>query len=357
MKNKIIFHIDINYFFCRCEEIINPKLENLPFVTSERSRRGIICSSNKLARNIGIKAPMLVQEALKLCPNLIIIDLHHDLYSDFSNKFIKCIEKNYTDKIERMSIDECYVDVTDMLEDYHNNHKILAQHMLSKLKYETGLLATIGIGNNKFLAKMAGDSKPSNKIAEFFSWNISEKIWPLELKDILGVGVKTNQIFKSLSIETVLDFLNYDNQMDLKVKLKSKYDYLKNNFLGYGDDIVDNTITDSHSISRGRTFGFGIFDKNELIKNFDNLSNSLYEKLRESELACKNFIINIKLIDGSLITSSTKIEQYTNDRKIIFNNFVNLLDKKWDGEEIKSLTLSVSNLININSLNNQLQIN
>lgn len=176
MKNKIIFHLDLDCFFCRCEEIVNHYLELQPFVIANNHPKAVISTSNMIARKFKIKSAMIVDNAKRLCPNLKTVEPHFDLYKQKSSEFFACIRNNFTSEIEVMSIDECFLDATKLIEEYHNNYEILAQAIIDKVYKETKLNVTIGIGNNKFLAKMAGDTKPKSRIAKIFVNEIKQKI-------------------------------------------------------------------------------------------------------------------------------------------------------------------------------------
>ena len=175
-QDRIIFHLDLNYFFARCEEIINPALEDVAFCISNNVGYSVIATANPHARKCGVKSAMLVSNAKKLCPNLICVNPKHSFYKVKSDEFFQFIKDNYVDEIEVMSIDECFIDVTDILVNYHDNVEILANDMIRKLYAATKLHVTIGIGNNKFLAKMAGDSKPDSKIATLYRHEIKQKL-------------------------------------------------------------------------------------------------------------------------------------------------------------------------------------
>lgn len=175
-KDRIIFHLDLNYFFARCEEILNPSLEKEPFCIANNIGYSVIATANPLARKHGVKSAMLVSKAKQLCKNLICVEPHHMYYKQKSKEFFQCIDKHYTHEIEVMSIDECYIDVTDLLDGYHNNVEILANDMIKKIFHDTKLYVTIGIGHNKFLAKMAGDTKPVSKIATLYKHEIKDKL-------------------------------------------------------------------------------------------------------------------------------------------------------------------------------------
>lgn len=353
-KNKIIMHLDLNYFFCRCEEIINPELENKYFVVANNDN-GVVSTSNKLARTKNIKSAMLVSEAKKLCNNLIIVEPHFNLYSDMSKRFFDCLVKNFNQEIEIASIDECFMDVTFLIEKYHNNVDILASEIIKKVYQETKLYVTIGIGNNKFLAKMAGDSKPTNKIAKIFYKDIPEKIWPLKISSVIGVGVKTSKLLNELGIYTVNDFLKFNDQNKLKQLLHKRYTTLLNSFNGYDDfdDIDPHRI--EKSISQSRTYNIAIENEYEAKKNLKWLCNEIKIELDKNNYSGNKILVQIKYYDKTKSTKSISktYYEYFYELKRMQQEVIRLFNDLWNGQKIRLLGVSISNIIDKNNIKTQ----
>ena len=285
MKNRIIFHIDINYFFAQVEEILNPSLKNKPVVVCPNKYRSVVSSSNYVARSYGVKAPQKTYEAKKLCEDLIFVESNMFRYKQFSKKFFECIKNHFSKEIECYSIDECYIDVTDMLEKYHNNYLFLANDIYKTIINKTGLKTSIGIGDNKFLAKTANDISDKKKFYNtLFKNEIEEKLYDQNISKIFFVGKKTNEIFIKHNIKTVRDFLNYSNVDELKELLKSKFEILSIFFKGESSDILDVEDSLNKNISLAETFLF-ITSETEFIKNkIIELSTQLFYKMRMKNL-------------------------------------------------------------------------
>ena len=129
---RVIVHIDLNAFFASVEEVKNPSLKNKPMAVGGKGRRGVVSTSNYVARKYGVFSAMPVSQALKLCPNLILVEGNHEDYHKYSNEFFKIIKEYLGNKIEIASIDECYVDFSDYrvkcsdpIEYLKNMHKAL----------------------------------------------------------------------------------------------------------------------------------------------------------------------------------------------------------------------------------------
>jgi DNA polymerase-4 len=172
---KFILHVDMNAFFASVEELQNPKYINKPIAVSGKTKRSVIASANYIARTKGIRAAMPVYQALNLCKDLIIVIPHFHLYHKYSDKFHQIIEEKFTTKIERCSIDECYVDISDLAktkQEAINVAKKIQQAILNLTK----LKSSIGISQNKFLAKMASDFKKPMGISTCFKEEIKTKL-------------------------------------------------------------------------------------------------------------------------------------------------------------------------------------
>ena len=159
---KVIVHIDLNAFFASVEEVKNPSLKNKPVGIGGHGKRGVISTANYVARKYGVHSAMPVSQALKLCPNLILVQESYDDYIKYSNAFFSMIRKYLGDKIEIASIDECYVDFTDYKDKCTDPISYLKE--MQKDVYNTlGLGCSIGLSYNKFLAKMASDLKKPHR--------------------------------------------------------------------------------------------------------------------------------------------------------------------------------------------------
>jgi DNA polymerase-4 len=181
---KFILHIDMNAFFASVEELQNPKYINSPIAVSGKTKRSVIASANYIARAKGVKAAMPVYQALNLCPNLIIVIPHFNLYQLYSQKILQLIEEKFTTRIEPFSIDECYADISNLASDKQSAFKV-ATKIQSTIFNELKLKCSIGISTNKFLAKMASDFKKPFGISTLYVEEIEEKLWPLDINEML----------------------------------------------------------------------------------------------------------------------------------------------------------------------------
>lgn len=348
----MFFHIDANCFFARCEEILRPELENVPFVVGHSHDHAIICCASKKAREYQIKAAETIYSAKLKCHNIIVVDTHFDWYQKLSQQMFETIKKYFTNEIEVMSIDECYINVDNIISNYHNNYELLALDIIKTIKTHTKLDVTIGIGETKFLAKMAGDSKPINKIAHIYQDEIKHKLWNTNLKNVFMMGRKTVEKLNELGIYTVADFIQYPQQEKLANFMMKKYDYFIKAFYGNQVDEIAKNVQEK-SISQSKTFITSL-EQEEVIKNYLQwLTSEVCLILQQKDLYANVITIYLKYeTDRSNCnkSKSKKLSKYLNDFNDIYE-IVNYLFKQfWNGEPIRLIGISVSNLINSNDL-------
>lgn len=355
--NKIIFHLDANYFFARCEEIKNPKLEDLAFVVAERAKRSVVSTSNPIARNFGIKSAMKLNNCFKLYKNLIVVKPDHQFYHKKSIELFKCIKDFLDCEIEKTSIDECYIDVTNILDKYHGNYKILATLIRKHVLKTTKIHISIGVGDTKFLAKMAGDQKSPNGINCIFKNEIMQKLWPLPIKNMYLIGKSTYELMKKLNINTIKDFIDFDDKTLLKKLLMSKYDLLIELMTNGGSDFVDTNISIRKSVSSGITFENNSEQKIELLKTINELVDNIYHELEKDKLRPLTISVCLKFKYKESLSKSRTYNNYLIEKKDIYNCVISIFNKIWNNESIRSITISASKLINISNIYTQQKIN
>ena len=177
---RVLFHIDLNAFFANAEILRNSSYEDVPLVVGSLSRRGVVSTASYSARELGIHSAMPMSQALQICPQLIVLPVDFEWYEQLSQKFFNYIRK-YSPYIEPVSIDECFVDVTQVIKKYPRPLD-LAWQIQKGLKEETGLSCSIGVGPNRFLAKMASDMRKPMGITVLRKQEIAKKLWPLPIE-------------------------------------------------------------------------------------------------------------------------------------------------------------------------------
>ncbi len=348
MKNKvkIIFHIDMNAFFISCELINHPELRNKPLAIAGKNaifNKGIIVTASYEARKFGVKSAMPVFEAKKLCPKLIIIPSNMDLYIENSHKFIQFLKK-YTDLIEIGSIDEAYLDLTEYCKTVHPLD--LAKEIQQKLKDEYQLPTSIGIATNKFLAKMASDMKKPMGITILRNRELKDKLWPLPIIEMYGIGKKTAPKLIENGIKTIGDLIKTENRAIAKQILGNQFNHFYLNALGYGDNVVQPDKNDEYkSIGNSTTFQENITNDKTAYEELKKLTQIVINRLVAHNYLAKTITVQIKYANFYTHSKSKTIENHTNDFTIIYGLVCDLFDQLWKHLSIRLLGVATSQLV------------
>lgn len=199
-----IIHIDMDYFYAQVEEREDPSLKSIPVaVGGDKDRRGVVCTSNYIARQYGVRSAMSTQQALIKCPNLRVIEPNFTLYREVSNQ-IRNIFLSYTPLIEPLSLDEAYLDVTG-LPFCQGSATWMAQSIRKDIYEQTQLTASAGIAPNKFLAKVASDWQKPNGQFTIPPKAVASFVKALPVKKIFGVGPVMARKLHELNIYTCED--------------------------------------------------------------------------------------------------------------------------------------------------------
>lgn len=211
MENRIVFHIDFDYFFAQCEEIRNLELRTKPVcvcVFSDRGNdSGAIATANYTARKFGVKSGMPIAFAKKRLEerkDAVFLPVDFDYYIDISEKAMKII-KGSADVFEYVGKDEAYLDVTKRTESDFTKASHLAQQIKNKLRDEIKLSCSIGISPNKLISKIASDFKKPDGLTVVTPDKVDEFLESLKIRDIPGIGKKTEERFAQMKIETIRD--------------------------------------------------------------------------------------------------------------------------------------------------------
>lgn len=299
---KIVFLIDMNAFFISCEITRNPELLGKPAAVAgdPQRRTGIILTSNYEARRFGVRTAMTVQQALKLCPNMILVPPDHRFYSQKSNEVMELLY-TYTPLVEKNSIDEAWLDMTGTSSLFGTPLET-ATKIMKDIKENLGLWCSIGISENKFLSKMASDIKKPQGITELWKKDIKTKLWPLPVDKMYGVGEKTANKLNSLGIETIGDLANYDKFYLSKFLGKSGIElYERANGLDFSPVKV-NSPEDVKSIGRSTTFPEDVLDIDNLKFMLLELSEDVGATARKHHKKGHTVQITLKFSDFKVIT-------------------------------------------------------
>lgn len=352
--SRVYFHIDLNAFFASCEELLDPSLKGKPLVVGGKSRRSVISTANYEARKYGIHSAMPMQQAEKLCKDLVIVNGHYAFYSDMSHQFMQIIH-SYTDLVEKASIDECYADMTDVICRYPKPLDV-AFEIQRRVLEETGLRCSIGIGPNMFLAKMASDMKKPMGITVLRIRDVPEKMWPLPIKEMQGIGKRTVPLMEDLNIHTIKDLATYQDLNALKPVLGKNIESMIKRANGY-DDRTLMTDYDSKSMGISETLLEDVTDYDELRGLIRTLCRRLSKRLKEAHKAGYHVSMRICYYDFRNANKSKKLSApiWTSDD--LFVQAMILFDSSYEEEEaVRLIGVSVSDFAGEDFLEKQVSL-
>ena len=353
---RIIFHIDLNAFFASCETILRPELQNLPLaITGEKSsKRGIVVTANYVARQYGVHSAMPLMQAKKKCPHLVVASANFDLYRKISQQFIQLLHE-YSDQVEKASIDEAYVDVTHLYQEIHPLH--LAQQIQQRIFNELKIGCSIGIAPNKFLAKMASDMKKPNGITVLRKRDLPHILWPMPIEEMFGVGKASSPKLKQLGINTIGDLVHYKD-VD-KIEQLFGHHALKWIENAKGNDqnpINPNKYEVPSSIGHSTTFSKDYCFDEEIKAEAKRMCIKTSNRLKKYGLYAKTISIQLKDTSFKQITRSQTVQVPIQSVNELYPIIEELFDEHWEGQALRLIGVNKTNLVNTNKVTQQLNL-
>lgn len=321
----------MNCFFASCEIAQNPDLKGKKLAVGrfEDGHKGIVLACSYEAKAYGITAAMPFTEALRRCPDLVIVDPHMGLYSDYSRKFFDYF-LSITPLVEPGSIDEAYLDVTDVCAP--SLIVDLAHDVQNDILNMFNLPCSIGIAPNKFLAKMASDMKKPLGITVLRKREIDKLLWPLPISDMFGVGKNSKDSFVALGIKTIGDLANYkDLKLLSDVLGPSSAEALYKRANGEGSNEVDvSRFNEVSSISTSQTLERDEYDEEKMLLHIHLLSNSVSKRLEQAGVKAYTFTLQIKYFNFRQVSRSKTLHEATNDANVMFRLMKELFDDLYE---------------------------
>lgn len=353
MKLRTIIHVDLDAFYCSIEEQRDPALRGVPFAVGGRpEQRGVIASCSYAARQFGVRSAMPSSRALAVCPGLIIVPSRHAEYRAASVQVMERL-RALTPLVEQLSIDEAFVDATELLDGGPQSPAAwaLARQLQVTMHRDLRLSCSVGIAANKMVAKIATDFGKARVPAR----HTPRAIWvvaagdeaaflaPLPVTALWGVGPRTAAELQALSIHTIGDLAQWPRD-DLMSRFGRHGHELSCHAAGVDDrDIV--TVRESKSISCEQTFVHDLRQWGQLEPVLHEQAQSIAAELRRKDLKAWTVKLKLRWQDFTTPTRQTTLPRPTDDAAVLATAAIGLLAQLWQSRRpVRLLGLGVSRL-------------
>lgn len=349
MNGQIIFHIDVNSAFLSwtalerlaCGDTTD--LRQIPSIIGgdTAKRHGVVLAKSIPAKAYGISTGEPVIHALRKCPHLIIVPPDHELYRRRSEELMNYLRSICPD-IEQVSIDECFMNYTPIMEKYASPETAAALIKDSVLE-RFGFTVNIGISDRKVLAKMASDFKKPNLVHTLYSWEIREKMWPLPVSSLFMCGRSSAETLHKLGIRTIGDLAAADLGI-IESHLKSHGRTLWKYANGQDDSSVLSEPARMKGIGNSTTLSQDIVSREDACRILLSLSESVGQRLRASGNRAELICTEIKYSSFQAVSHQGLLAHPTSSTDIIYKKACELFDELWNKNPIRLLGIRTARL-------------
>ena len=353
MERKIL-HVDVNNAFLSWTAVEMLKngaevdIRTIPAIIGgdEEKRKGIVLAKSTPAKKYGIKTAEPIYFAKQKCPNLEIYPSNFKIYRKYSNDLYNILCE-YTNKIERFSIDECFLDITNFLPSGKKDLDI-AYEIHSRVKQELGFTVNIGVAPNKLLAKMASDFEKPDKIHTLYEAEIPTKMWPLTIADLFMVGKKSIPKLEQLGIKTIGDLASR-NKQDIE-KLFGKFGKTIWEYAN-GIDLseVNSEPEEPKCIGNSATLPKDLSNIEKIEEVLLALTEQTTYRLRKHNLLTSTIGVQIRTNEFKNFSHQKTLLTPTDSTKIIYETAKEVLKELYKGQPIRLIGIKVDKLTSPNA--------
>jgi DNA polymerase-4 len=347
MPRKIL-HFDLDAFFCSVEELSSPGLRGKPFAVGGRpEQRGVVVSCSYAARQLGIHSAMPTAQAIRLCPELVVISGHHRAYGEASKQVMERL-RSVSGLVEVISIDEAFLDVSDL----PDAGEVTARRLQTLVMNELKLPCSLGVASSKLMAKIANDVGKKSKKGNTPPCAITivppgqEEAFlaPLPAEMLWGVGPKTAASLAEIGIHAIGELAHWP-EADLTRRFGEHGLDLARHARGLDDRPVRSEQDEAKSVSQETTFERDVRDDLMLEKRVRELSAQVGRRLRKAGMAGSTVRIKLRWPDFSSLTRQVHLESPTDSDAQIAKAALALLAKaRAPGKAVRLIGVGVSSL-------------
>ncbi|MEA3233033.1 MAG: DNA polymerase IV [Thermodesulfobacteriota bacterium] len=344
MENKsiprTIMHLDMDAFFAAVEVLDNPALSGKCLVVGGHSKRGVVAAASYEARRYGIHSAMPMFQARRLCADIVVVAPRRKRYGRISRQ-VMAIIRTVSPRVEQISIDEAYADVTGC-ERLHGPPGKMAKDLKQRIKNAIRLTCSIGIAPNKFLAKIASDMDKPDGLTVVEPEDVPGFIQALPIQKVPGVGKHTWKILNEIGVRTLGDIAAYPETM-----LYHRFGKFGRRLVQLAGGIEETPVTPqapAKSISGEETLAVDTQDKEKLKTHLMRHAEDVGRQLRQINLKARTVTLKIKHSDFKQVTRSKTIKRATHSTEIIYREANQLLTRYRLTRPVRLIGMGVSSL-------------
>jgi len=334
-------HVDMDAFYASVEQRDNPALRHMPVIVGGLMERGVVATASYEARKFGIHSAMSMKEARRLCPNGVFLPVRMAHYRRISHK-IRIILSHYSPLIEPLALDEAFLDISGMELHYPDVTEI-AKAVKEDIRRKTGLVASAGIGPNKFLAKLASDLDKPDGLVWIPYGKEAEILAPLPVQRLWGVGKVTEQVLLQAGFETIGDIAKSSVEA-LQPVVGKQAQRIHQLSLGLDKRPLE-VSRRPQSVGNEHTYEHDLVTENEIDEQLRLLANEVSWRLRQNHIMGRTITLKIRFASFKTITRSlTLTSMGTSSEGQLYFAAKKLYNKRGMTEPIRLLGLTVSQL-------------
>jgi len=311
---RAIIHVDMDAFYASVESLDDPKLAGQAVIVGGLGPRGVVATANYEARVYGVHSAMPMSRARRLCPQACFIRPRLERYREVSVAVFS-IFREFTPKVEGLSLDEAFLDVTASLKLFGGQEEI-GRQVKERIRTQTGLTASVGMAHNKFLAKLASDARKPDGLVWVKPDQVLAFLDPMPISRLWGIGKRTAPKLKSMGILTVGQLRHADISIVRQV-LGNRAEHFQRLARGEDEREVQASRPDK-SISHEITFDTDILDRKELLSELLRQSENVSRRLRSQELMASTVVVKIRDANFHTITRSQSMRACSNSTRTLY---------------------------------------
>lgn len=347
---RIILHIDVNNAFLSWTAVdllrqgFDYDIRNSYAVISgdETKRRGIVLAKSMPAKKKGIVTGETLYSARKKCPNLKVYSSNYQFYQEMSIRLMKLIYQ-YSPDLEQVSIDECFLDYGKVKKLYGDEVEF-AHKLKNEVKEKLGFTVNIGIGNNKLCAKMASDFSKPDQVHTLYQYEVKDKMWPLSVDELFGVGRQTAPKLHQLGIHTIYDLAHAD-PLRLEKYFKSQAFRMMESANGVDRSLVESMASSPKGIGNETTMPHDVDDLGEINQYLLALSDNVALRLRKEGKYAHVVVVVVKDYQFRKYSHQKKLKNATNLSSEIYEASKEVFREMWNGESVRLIGVRLDQLV------------